>query len=295
MALGFEPIHLDKQAAYLQHLSACPQIASDYSFINLLGWAEEYGLSWAWEDPFVWIKQTDPVEAFWAPVGPWNKVDWQQLFHQSLSGPVDFVRVPEQLKGIWEASVSEGNRLSIEETRGHWDYLYALSDLKQLKGNRFHKKKNLLNQFKRNYDYVYSPLGPDTIAQAIDMQTDWCEWRDCESSDMLSAENKAIEKILGQWEHLEGISGGVITIADSIAAYTVAERLTEDTLLIHFEKASPEFKGGYQAINQMYLEHAGEPFTLANREQDLDDEGLRKAKLSYHPVDFVKKYQVTLS
>jgi len=44
----------------------------------------------------------------------------------------------------------------------------------------------------------------------------------------------------------------------------------------------------------MFLEHNGEQFNFVNREQDLGDEGLRKAKLSYHPVDFVKKYRVTL-
>jgi hypothetical protein len=295
MTLEFEPIHLDKQTAYLQQLSACPQVASDYSFMNLWGWAAEYGLSWAWEDPLVWIKQTAPVEAFWAPVGCWESANWQEVFDRCLSGSANFIRVPEQLKQIWETSLSGNRRLSIQETRGHWDYLYGVSDLVQLKGKRLHKKKNLLNQFKRHYDYVYSPLGPNTTAQALGLQTDWCEWRDCESSDTLSSENKAIEKVLGQWKNLKGITGGSIRVGDSIAAYTVAERLTDDTLLIHFEKASPEFKGGYQAINQMYLEHAGDPFSRVNREQDLDDDGLRKAKLSYHPIDFVKKYQVRLS
>ncbi|MFZ0484981.1 MAG: phosphatidylglycerol lysyltransferase domain-containing protein, partial [Desulfobacterales bacterium] len=75
----------------------------------------------------------------------------------------------------------------------------------------------------------------------------------------------------------------------------IAEQLSQDTIVIHFEKGNPDYKGAYQAINQMFLEHNGEQFDFVNREQDLGDEGLRKAKLSYHPVDFVKKYRVLLN
>ncbi len=66
-------------------------------------------------------------------------------------------------------------------------------------------------------------------------------------------------------------------------------------LLIHFEKGNPEFKGIYQAINQFFLNHLQHPYQTVNREQDLDDDGLRKAKLSYHPIDFIRKYQVTIT
>jgi hypothetical protein len=44
----------------------------------------------------------------------------------------------------------------------------------------------------------------------------------------------------------------------------------------------------------MFIAHSAGRFALVNREQDLDDPGLRKAKLSYHPVEFLQKYRVTL-
>ena len=135
-------------------------------------------------------------------------------------------------------------------------------------------------------------MGPDIIEKALGMQSDWCQWRDCESHETLTAENAAIEKALRSWDALSGITGGALFVEDRMVAYTVAEELTADTLVIHFEKADPEYKGAYQAINQIYLENAGTGYKKVNREQDLDDEGLRKAKLSYHPEDYVKKYTV---
>ena len=200
--------------------------------------------------------------------------------------------MPQKLVDIWRTAL--GDQVGVEEERGHWDYLYRVEDLIELKGNRYHKKKNLLNQFVKKYDYTYMPFGPELIEQAKGMQEDWCTWRDCESSEVLSAENKAIARILDDWQHFKGIRGGAILVNDQMVAYTVAERLTADSIVIHFEKGDTQYKGVYQAINQMFLAHSAPQFNLVNREQDLNDEGLRKAKLSYHPVEFVSKYRVTL-
>jgi hypothetical protein len=292
MNLKFEPISLDKQNEYLELLGICPQVASDYSFLNLWAWAEDYGLHWAWEDDLVWIKQTYPETFLWAPVGPWNIIDWHKRFNGQINSRMIFIRVPQKLVDLW--SVGLGGQVQITEERGHWDYLYTVADLIELKGNRYHKKKNLLNQFVNKYDYTYKQFGPELIKQAMGMQQDWCTWRDCESSEVLSAENKAISRILRDWQHLKGIFGGALIVDGAMVAYTVAEILTPQSVVIHFEKGDTQYKGVYQAINQMFLAQSARNFTLVNREQDLNDEGLRKAKLSYLPAKFLNKYRVAL-
>ena len=79
---------------------------------------------------------------------------------------------------------------------------------------------------------------------------------------------------------------------DELVAYTIAEPLTDDMILIHYEKANAEYKGAYQAINRMFLETVAGEFGSVNREQDLGDDGLRKAKLSYHPTGYIKKFDI---
>ncbi len=290
MTLKFEPIHLNQQDRYIKHLAECSQMASDYSFVNLWGWAEEYGLRWAWKDGFVWIKQSIPETVYWAPVGKWEAAPWDRWLQDYFTRPAVFARIPEDLRHLWEKAL--GDRIVAEETRNHWDYLYNVDELIALQGNRFHKKKNLLNQFLKKYQFEYSLLDRQVTGKAMAMQEDWCTWRDCESSASLSAENRAIARILSSWEKLTTVTGASIMVDNDMAAYTIAESLTDETLVIHFEKGNPKYKGIYQAINQIFLERSGHRHNIVNREQDLGDEGLRKAKLSYHPFAFIKKYRM---
>jgi hypothetical protein len=291
MPRQYEPLTLARQADYAARFAACPQPASDYSFVNIWGWAEEYGLEWSWDEDLIWIRQTRPEPVCWAPVADWRAVDWDRRL-SCLAEAGTFIRVPEALVEIWQERL--GGRISAAEARGHWDYLYDREELVELKGNKFHKKKNLLKQFQKTYSYEYQELTPDCVEEALQLQNEWCSWRECEDSHALVAENAVIGRVLKSWDRIGSLIGGALHIDGHMAAYTVAEPLSADTLVIHFEKAKPGFKGIYQAINQMFLETSAEGFARVNREQDLDDEGLRKAKMSYNPVAFLKKFTVTV-
>jgi uncharacterized protein len=290
--LNFEPIDLDRQNKYLELLGAGRIAASDYRFINLWAWADIFGLQWAWTEDIIWIRQTNPEKIYWAPVCIPEKIPWREAFQKLGEVSPSFIRVPQEHATLWEQQLP--GRAEIRETRGHWDYIYSVKELVELSGNRFHKKKNLLTQFRKKYTYEYAPLHGSLIGQTRDMQERWCEWRDCESSETLSAENRAIERVLGSWASLRNILGGALVVDGKEAAFCIAEESTPSTLIIHFEKGFTQYTGIYQAINQMFLASM-EGFTTVNREQDLDEDNLRQAKLSYNPADFARKYSVRLN
>jgi hypothetical protein len=173
---------------------------------------------WAWDGDLIWIRQNLPEELLWAPVGLWDAVDWQSRLSLNANARSFFTRVPEMLTNLWRERLPQ--KIHIEDERGSWDYFYRVSDLIELKGNRYHKKKNLLNQFNRKYDFSYQYFGADMVEQAMAMQTDWCTWRDCESSDILSSENRAIFRILKDWKQLAGLFGGALMVDGSMVAYT---------------------------------------------------------------------------
>lgn len=286
MGLDFTPVALARQDEYRARLQQTPQVSADYSFVNLWAWAEEYGLTWAWEDDLVWIRQAVPRQVFWAPVGDWTKVDWVRRMRKFQDQ--DFVRLPETLA---VRMVHSHPQARIKASRPQWEYLYSVPELIALAGNRFHAKQNLLRQFQSSYIWRYQPLSEELISLVLEMQDQWCVWRNCDASPALAAEDRAIAKILGSYRSLPGLMGGVLWADLRVIAFTVAEALPGEVLVVHFEKGMGEYKGIYQAINHEFLSTHRE-YGLVNREQDLGNEGLRKAKMSYNPVDFLRKYEL---
>jgi hypothetical protein len=295
--LSFAPLSMDRMEEYHGLFSLCGgnlcggEKASDYTFVNIWGWTEERGYVWAFKDGLCWLRVTKgSAPAWWAPVGDWDRPDWAKIMEDNVPPGVVFERVPQRLADIWSEQL-EG-RICVEPQRAEWEYLYDYDRMVSLSGNKLHKKKNLLTQFKKLYDYTYGPICPRSIDGIRDMQAEWCAWRGCEESPGLVAENTAIARVLAAWEKLPGVLGGWISVDGKIIAYTVAEDLGDGTVVIHFEKGLDSFKGVYQAINQMFL--AGTTgFRIVNREQDMGSEGIRQAKESYSPVGFLKKYRVT--
>ncbi|WP_045215269.1 DUF2156 domain-containing protein [Desulfonatronovibrio magnus] len=287
--MNFTPISLKHQDQFNVLLQNTDQIASDYSFANIYGWADEYGLEISFSNDLAWIRQTRPRTMYWAPVGNWKR-NWTESF-QHIPTKTEIVRIPEKLAEIWQKDLPG---MSIFSDREHWDYLYSVSELVELKGNRFHKKKNLYNQFIKKYNFSYVELEKKYIEKALALQTEWCLWKECDDSGALEAENNAIVRVFSRWEELTGLFGAGLMIDQDMVAYTVAEALPDNTLVIHFEKGCPGYKGVYQAINKLFLEHSASEYTVVNREQDLGDPGLKKAKESYNPIDFLKKFNARL-
>ena len=101
--------------------------------------------------------------------------------------------------------------------------------------------------------------------------------------------------MLRNWDALPGLIGGALYAGEEMAAFAVGEPLDDQTIVVHFEKGRPEYRGVYQAINFCFAKYAAKNFVFINREQDADEEGLRQAKESYMPSGYLKKNTAVLS
>ena len=103
-------------------------------------------------------------------------------------------------------------------------------------------------------------------------------------------ENHKVQEVL---EHLDqyGLVGGVLRADGAIVGFTLGEVL-RDTLYIHIEKADRDYPGAYQMLCRQFCTAYAGGLAYVNREEDMGNLGLRKAKRDLHPVTQLKKYTV---
>ena len=73
--------------------------------------------------------------------------------------------------------------------------------------------------------------------------------------------------------------------------------MTETVYDVNFEKAFSSIQGAYPLINREFSRMVQQKYPgirYLDREDDMGEEGLRKAKLSYHPEVILEKYTALL-
>jgi len=180
----------------------------------------------------------------------------------------------------------EAKGWTVAEDRDNFDYIYERADLANLEGKTYHKKRNLVNAFQNSYTGAQRVLTEELVPDALKVLDEWMAERGHQGD--YDAAREALER----FEYL-GLRGCVYYVDGQSAGWCLGEALARGRMFtIHFEKAIDRFKGVYQYINQAFAQHLPGCFTVINREQDLGDEGLRQAKMTYRPSGFVKKYRV---
>lgn len=185
-------------------------------------------------------------------------------------------------------------RFLLKAGQDGYDYVYAIEDLAELKGRKYQKKRNHANRFRAEHpNYEVLPLTPCNMDMARHMINDWYQTRMKEDPDgdyML--ENIALAKACRNFSQL-GMEGILLTDGGRVLAVTMGSQMAADTFDIHFEKAREEVDGAYTVVNQEFARYLRQKYPEAaylNREEDMGLEGLRKAKLSYHPHHMQEDY-----
>ena len=81
----------------------------------------------------------------------------------------------------------------------------------------------------------------------------------------------------------------LLYVDDKPVAMALGNEISPLCFDINFEKALTEYDGSYSVINNEFAKRLTN-YTYINREEDMGIEGLKKAKLSYHPAIIYDRY-----
>jgi hypothetical protein len=179
------------------------------------------------------------------------------------------------------------------------DYVYRVEDLARLKGNRYSKKRNLIKQFKRNYVATgrteIAPISAENAQACLAFLEEWCKGRDCDADDQvdLSCEKEAAINTINHIDTFD-VKGISLSIDGKVSAFGISAPLTDDMATLQYEKAFSNVKGLYQYFDNACARMLFEGYTYLNKESDMGEPGLAKAKRSYHPFTMVKSFRLVL-
>jgi hypothetical protein len=225
------------------------------------------------------------------PVGPDPASAIAELAGPDAMGSHSF----DCIYGIVEPTVSaiRSKGLSSEPLRDEWDYVYRVEDLARLEGPKYHTYRKEMKKATSEYELVYEPMTREHQRACLELEERWCDLKHCTMEKFSAAEDSALREAISNMDEI-GFFGAVVLVGGKVQALTLGERLNAATAVVHFEKANPEIRGLYQVINQKFCENALKGFEFVNREQDIGEPGLRRAKEGYHPHHFVEKHVLKL-
>lgn len=289
--INFKNIELSDRAWINEQLKKSDFQSCDYSFANNFIWQKPYGVRFADINGFYCLRNS---YSYTYPAGDGDiKPVIEELISDSAERGDRFI-----LRGITTESKTELERIFPDKfdfslNRADSDYIYSAEKLVTLSGRKLHGKRNHIARFKERFDWVYEDIDTDNMDECRDMCRQWYKIYSPEKDESINEEAMAVKAAFDNYSVL-GLKGGLIRADGKVIAFTVGEPLNSDTFVMHIEKAFADIQGAYPIINQQFAEHNFDGFTYVNREEDMGDEGLRKAKTSYYPEIILDKYTAVL-
>lgn len=183
--------------------------------------------------------------------------------------------------------------MEADADRDWFDYLYEKDAMLNLIGRKYATPRNHINKFRKLYaDWSFEPINEKTIPELIEFTSNFTFH--AQKDESASLELKMCIEVLENYEAY-GMLGGVLRVDGKVIGYSIGE-IVGDTLFCHIEKADISYAGAYQMLTNQYLRMYADDneVKFVNREEDCGDEGLRKSKLSYHPVELIEKNTVII-
>ena len=288
MILNFHTLTISDRETYQAVSLRSGRRNCNFTFANLVGWQFWFKTEVCILSEAVVLRFTfDGERAYMLCMAGTPSCDLLQAICDDCGGRMTLLGLEDEAAlQLQQNACRKGINIIVEPQRNQYDYIYRRADLATLAGGKLKAKRNHVNKFLSEYpDFLYRPLEPSMFDDCRRLADLWREERGDTNpvyGDTIGAEHRVMENVFGNWDAL-GMLGGSIWLDGRLVAFTYGAPVTDDTIDVCVEKADRSVDGLFSIINQQFCTHLPEQYIYVNREEDMGLEGLRKAKLSYHP------------
>lgn len=294
--IDFSPVKLEDRQWVSEILSRQSFFTCEYTFGNIFSYTAKFPIEIARIGGCLISKcHTDEGLSYCYPIGEGDKKQAvEYILADAENCGVDFEIFGISPEGARELAENFPQRFDIILSRDDFDYIYFTEDLISLKGKKYQPKRNHISYFKKTFDWSYERINTENISECLAMSEKWLSEQSEERKPALEQELAIIRKIFANYDSLSFL-GGLLRVEGEVIAYTMGERITDEIFCTHIEKAFSNIRGAYPMINQLFAENELSGYKYINREDDVGEENLRKAKLSYYPAILAEKYVARLN
>lgn len=186
---------------------------------------------------------------------------------------------------------------SLQKLPDHFDYIYNVGDLAELRGRRYDGKRNHIRKFlNRHPGHEFVELSARNKSEVLAVFDEWNLTRREDSNagefSMLaySSQRMAIIRAFDAFDDLH-LSGGGMRIDEKLVGFFTGS-VSNGMVFLHFLYAVPGLVGLYQTLLWEACRRTFSKHKYINMEQDLGIVGLRKMKKSYFPMRVLEKFHM---
>ena len=296
--LEFKPILLSDKKAIDACLAGNTYRACDFCFANIFTWQPMFKTTFTIVQDTLFIRYKCRADRFCYTI-PVGKMPLEKSL-QMIMDDAKKRNTPFAMNGVTVQMWEEINAVMPDTfrfipDRDNDEYIYLTEKLISLAGKKLQSKRNHINRFKKdNPDWHYFALSsPEDLHECVEMLDMWEDINLYKAEKSLQYDYLATKTMLENFDALD-LRGGFIRVNGKIVAFTIGQPLTDDTFVIHVEKAYSKINGAYAIINQQFAENEAAAYKYINREEDMGIENLRKAKQSYYPDILLQERVVML-
>ncbi len=287
--LLFAKPEIANAAAYRAAFLSADRNSCEYCFGNAFAWTLSLDSFLALKNGFVFYKGGQRSITYLMPVGGKDTAGALELLFKDVRANGKPFHLASLTEAECKTYFSDTSLFCIRRTPDTDDFIYRAEDLAELKGGKYHAKRNHITRFVNEHpDWHYERMAAAHIEMCRRISDAWFLEK---YGSFDYAEYAVVQRSLEQFDALH-LEGGVLFADGQPVSFTLGEKLTGDTFCTHIEKCLPDYRGAYPVINREFAKQLQGRFIYINREDCAGDEGLRKAKQSYKPAFMAEKFSV---